>query len=156
MAAHELSLEFQDVTLSVNAWKGLISCRAAANVMVKILGCRLATSGVSGSEEPLRFRLRNITPGNGTATTVTPARGYNGFTATPQLVSRKDFTGTQPTDATPPNISDSDMFHPQGGMIQSWEFRNKIVKEGTEVLVEVFVPSGGSASKCSGHLDVEE
>jgi len=160
MAGLNLSHSFRDVTLSVGSWKTVASWRAPGgggtnDQMVRLSSLKLASNGQSGDSEALGIRLARVQAGTGTATTQTPQKVNNALSAVPRSICKVNFTAEPTDDGTSPYLFE-DKFHPQGGNVQNWEFDEFIVKEGTEVAVQLMVPTGGTAVKVSGHLIGEE
>lgn len=157
MAEAQLQVGWNDLTLAVNAWKTLASVKAGADTVARLLRAKLGCSGISGDAEPLRFRLQRITADSGTGTATTPGRLTQTNKAAARASCRTNFTAeptavavSAPTHLTAELLQD--MFHPQGG---TWEELNLLrteVEGAAEVALQVFVPSGGTAVKCSGHL----
>lgn len=160
MAGLKLSHSFRDVVLSVGSWKSVASWRAPGgggtnDQMVRLSSLKLAASGQSGDAEALGFRIARVQAGTGTGTSQAPQKLNNALTAVPRSTCRHTFTAEPTDDGTSPYLFE-DKFHPQGGDVQNWEFDDFLVKEGTEVAVQIIVPTGGTAIKVSGHIIGEE
>ena len=155
MAGVGLSIGFDEVELVVDAWKTVASVKAPANQMVKLNSIALHADGIAGDAKPLLLRLARVVAGSGSASAATPQKLNNALTVTPQTTARKNFT-TEPTaDGTDPYIRPG-LFHPQGGIIRDDTFSGLYLKEGSELAVQVKVPSGGVAVKVTGGAEVEE
>lgn len=156
MARVNICLGFTDAATVAGAWKTLASLRAPANQIVALKRVRLHGEGIAGDAKPIGVRLCRITPGNGSATTVTPLKLNNALSLTVQTVGRITFTGTEPTDdGTAPYLM-PDKFHPQGGKGDEMTFDDFLIANGTELALQVLVPSGQTAIPVSGHMVAEE
>lgn len=154
MARLKLCVNFEDYELAANAWKTAAAIKAPANQMVAITNLWVSMNGVAGDAEHAKVRLRRIQAGTGTGTTVTPAKVDNTRTATPQSTARVNFT-VEPTD-------DGDLtlyphkVHPQGASSKDTTFSDVVLKEGTEIALQIKLPNGATAVKTDGHVEIEE
>lgn len=155
MACLEVSAGFTDVTLSVNAWKSVVSIKAPANQMIRIRSLKFCGNGIAGDAEPCGLRWADVQASTGTATTYTPQKVNRQIGVTVQSVTRHTFTAEPTDNGTAPYIF-PDKFHPQGGISNSFEFSNFIIQAGGEMALQLFVPTGGTAIKVSGHVLYEE
>ena len=144
-----------DATTAADAWKGACSIAAPTNQMVKILKVKLTGTGTAGDAVPVEARFTRITKGTGTATAATPQKLNNALTATVQTTAKHTFTIAPTEDGTAPYLYYGG-FHPQGGLSDDLTFDEFTVKENTEVLLEVKVPSGGAAGNVRGNIVFEE
>lgn len=155
MAGLNCSVNWDDVTLAVGSYKTVASVNAPANHMVRVKSLWVCANGVAGDAEHLYVRLCRVTETTGTGDTITPQKLNNALTATPQSVARVNFTAEPTADGTLPYIFPHKI-HPQGSSAKDCSFDDVYIKEDTELSVQVKVPSGGTAVKCSGHLIIEE
>jgi hypothetical protein len=155
MAGLGESVNFAAVATTVASYKTIASVRAPANQMVQLKGFSAHAAGVAGDAAPLPFRLCRVTAGTGTGTATTPIKTNNGLTCTPQATARVNFSAEPTADGTEPYLYPG-LFHPQGGITREVEFNDCWIKEGTELALQVQVPTGGTAVTLTGHLLVEE
>ena len=155
MARLDCGVYFEDVALSVNAWKTIASLKAPANQMLALKRAKVCGEGIAGDAAPIGVRLARITADSGTGTAVTPRKLNNALTATPQGAARINFTDA-PTVAPAAEHLLAGKFHPQGGQVDELVLGEVLLKEGTEIALQCFVPAGGSAINVSGHLNYEE
>ncbi len=155
MAGTETHIGFDDVQTTVGSWSKIASVKSPTNQMTRIKRLVVASNGVSGEAEALKMRLTRIVKDSGTASAVVAQKTNDGLTVTPQVAGRHTFTANPTEDGTSPYLA-QDKFHPQGGVSHVFEFDNLFVKEGKELMLEVFTPTGGSAVKLSGHFACEE
>jgi hypothetical protein len=156
MAGLRFSVNAEDVPLAVAAWKTVCSVRAPTNQAVQCLRAAMFPEGVDGAAKPLGVRLTRITAGNGTATSTTPIKLDNRLSTTVQSTARRHFTGTEPTEDGTAQYLFVGKTHPQGALIQEVTFDDVFIKEGTEVALQLFVPTGGSGVNCTGNFYCEE
>jgi hypothetical protein len=155
MAGLNLSVNFDDVTLSVDAYKTVASIQAPTNHMVRVKSLWVCANGVAGDAEHLYVRLCRVTGATGTGTAVTPQKLNNGLSCAALSTARVNFTGEPTADGTLPYIYPHKI-HPQGASAKEASFDECFIKEGTELALQVKVPSGGTPVECSGHLIIEE
>lgn len=155
MARLEFNAGFSNVNGAVGSWKGILSVRAPTNQVVAVKRVKISGHGTSGDAKPIDVRLTRISAGTGTATTITPQKLNNIYTATVQSVAKKDFTVAPTEDGTDPHIYEGNL-HPQTGFVDELTFSDLTIKEGTELLLEVKIPSSESQIPFSGHMICEE
>jgi hypothetical protein len=155
MAGLNCSVNFDDVTLAVGSYKTVASVQAPANHMVRVKSLWVCANGVAGDAEHLYVRFCRVTGATGTGTAITPQKLNNALTATPLSTARVNFTVEPTADGTLPYIFPHKI-HPQGASAKEASFDECFIKEATELSLQVQVPSGGTAVKCSGHLIIEE
>jgi hypothetical protein len=156
MAGLKFTLGFEDVALVANTWVTLVSARAPTNQMAQLLGLKLAGSGVAGDAKPVSFRMRRVTAGSGTGTTVAAQKTHNAISCNVQTVGRNAFSAAPSDDAGAAPYMFPDKFHPQGGIINSFEFDDVYVKEATELAVEAKLAASETVISVSGHIHCEE
>lgn len=156
MAGLKSSIAFEDVATAGSAtWKTIASVKAPTNQMLRLLRVKICGEGIAGDAKPLGVRLARVTAASGTATTGTMVKLNNALSATVQAVGRTNFTVEPSLDGTTPYLY-SGKFHPQGGQVDDLAFEDCYLKEATELALQVYTPSGGSAINVSGHIEVEE
>jgi len=155
MARLNLCVNWDDFQLGVDAWKTVASVKAPANQMVAVKGFWVCGNGVAGDAEHLKVRLRRVVADSGTGTTFVPVKTNNVMTATAQCTARVKFT-VEPTDSGTDQSIYPHKTHPQGSSTKDCTFEDAVIKEGTELALQVKVPSGGVAVYTDGHLNIEE
>lgn len=151
MAKLQLCLNWEDVTLSVNAWKTVGSVKAGSDQVLSLVRMHLGVDGISGDAKPLEVRLQRVTASSGTGTSATPGRVNETNGTTIRSSCRINFTAEPTAIATGPDLFHN-KFHPQGGVINELVLLEAEVAAAQECAVQVKVPTGGNADKCSGHL----
>jgi uncharacterized protein (DUF2126 family) len=154
MAKLGLCLNWEDVTLSVNAWKTVGAIKAGSDQQIAIERVRLATGGVAGDAIPLEVRLQPVTAASGTGTSATPSKRNRSNGTTARSTARVNFSA-EPTSTANSHIG-QDKFHPQGGEFQDFTFGDVVSAAAEEWAIQVKVPSGQTAVTCSGHCFYEE
>lgn len=155
MAGLNLSISFDDVTLTVGSFKTVLCVKAPTNQMVRVKSIWQAFSGVAGDAAPLDVRLMRTTAASGTGITVVAQKLCTSLSATAQTTARKNFTVEPTADGTDPYLYWHKV-HPQGASAKESTFDECFIKEGTELALQIKVPSGGTAVTTSGHMIVEE
>jgi hypothetical protein len=156
MAGLKCSVNFDDADLPVNSWKTVCALKAPTNQALQVLKANFFPNGVSGDAEHLDFRLTRITAASGTGTATTPIKLDNRLSTTPQATARIDFSAEPTEDGTAPYIYPG-RCHPQGALMMEVIFDDAFIKEGTELALQIKVPSGGaSTTDARGHIIYEE
>jgi len=155
MAGLNCSANFEDVAGTAGSWKTLLTLKAPTNQMLRIRRVKICGLGTAGDAKPIGVRLTRVSQGTGTGTTKTPQKLNNALTVTVQATQRINFTVEPTEDGTDPYLY-AGKFHPQGGLVDDLPFDDLIVKENTEVALEVKIESGQTAITMSGHLIYEE
>jgi hypothetical protein len=154
MARLFMCLNWEDVTLSVNAWKTVGAIKAGSSQGLVLERVRMATSGVAGDAIPLEVRLQPITADSGTGTNATPSKRKRTNSVSTRATCRVNFSA-EPTSTANSHVG-QDKFHPQGGELQDLKFDEVELAGGEEIAIQVKVPGGQTAVACSGHAFWEE
>lgn len=157
MARLDCCVNFRNLQLAAAAtWKTMASIEAPAEQMIAIKRIKITGNGIAGDAEPIEVRLTRVEASSGTGTATTPQKINNALTATPQATARVAFSSEPTEDGTDPYLYPS-KFHPQGGSVDELTFDGEIiVAEGTELALEMQVPTAGTQIYVSGHIIYEE
>jgi hypothetical protein len=155
MAGVGLSVNFDNVALAVGSFKTVAAVKAPTNQMVRLKSFGFSTDGIAGDAVPLEYRLARITAASGTGTATTPIKLNNAMTVTVQTTARKNFTSEPSDSGTAPYLYPG-LIHPQGGLSRDVTFDDIFIDGGTELALQVKVPTGGTAVNATGCLLVEE
>jgi hypothetical protein len=164
MAGLNVAVNFSNVACVVGSWKTICGVTAPTGSglqqMLRVKSFSLAFDGTDGVAKPLEYRLVRATISTGTNTTATAYKLCNSFGATPRTVGHVNYTveptyGGSAIDDTTPQFFRG-LVHPQGGVIREVTFDEVIVEHGTDLVLQVKIPSAGSIVNATGCIVVEE
>ncbi len=143
---------FEDIALTQNAWKTLVSIKAPSDQMAELIRVEYYPNGVAGDAQHLKARVVRITADSGTATSITPKKLNNAFGSTPRVTGRHTFTA----EPTVGDILYPTHVHPQGGFSREMAFDGTAVEEGTEIALQVFLNTGQTVVNVTGSIHHHE
>lgn len=151
MAALNLSVPSGEVSLTASTAKTVITARAPAQQMLRILGVEIFGKGISNTDTPIKIEVSRITTDGGTASTITPSPNDDDYTATPQGTYKGNYTSEPVTYGANLRIWE---VHPQTSLIYMFPMGQEIIlKNNNEI---GFRATSGQTETISINLIIEE
>lgn len=154
MARLKFNIPFKNITLAAaGTEKAIVGFKAPAQQDVALIDFKVFPNGQSGDAKHLEARISLITVDSGTPSDVTEVKRDGRVAGAVQTTGRT-------YGALPTITANSDLWvgkiHPQGAILEDVEWKEITIARGTEAVLLVTVPTGGTVVDVTGQLGCEE